>query len=89
MRDLRDERFFDYESYDDLLEDIKSTGHLLFIFDNRLYFLNPEEPCFALRDDRGGNVIRTFNSEGELLGSKFLGGKTLEEAFDDIQFMDW
>lgn len=89
MRDLKDEIFFDYDSYDDLLEDIQTTGHVFFIFNNQLYYINPEKPCFALRDDRAGEIIRTFKSEEELLDAKFLDGKTLKEAFNDLQFIDW
>lgn len=54
-----------------------------------MYFINPEEPFLALRDDHGGEIIRTFNSDEELLNAKFLYGKTLKETFNDIQFIDW
>lgn len=89
MRDLKDEIFFDYKNYDELLEDIQTTGHVFFIFNKQLYYINPEKPCFALRDDRAGEIIRTFKSEEELLNARFLDGKTLKEAFKDIQFIDW
>lgn len=90
MRDLKDnESFVDYESYDDLLEDIKISGHIFFAYKDKLYFINPEDPCLALRDDHGGEIIRTFNSDEELLNARFLDGKTLKEAFDDLQFIDW
>lgn len=90
MRELKDnECFVDYGSYDDLLEDIKISGHVFFAYKDKLYFINPEDPCLALRDDHGGEIIRTFNSDEELLNAKFLDGKTLKEAFNDLQFIDW
>lgn len=60
-----------------------------FAYKDKFYFINLEDPCLALRDDHGGEIIRTFNSYEELLNAKFLDGKTLKEAFKDIQFMDW
>lgn len=67
MRELKDnECFVDYGSYDYLLEDIKISGHVLFAYKDKLYFINPEEPCLALRDVHGGEIIRTFNSDEEL-----------------------
>lgn len=88
MRELKDNEYFvDYGSYDDLLEDIKISGHVFSLI--KINFINPEDPCLALRDDHGGEIIRTFNSDEELLNAKFLDGKTLKEAFKDLQFIDW
>lgn len=53
MRELKDnECFVDYGSYDYLLEDIKISGHVFFAYKAKLYFINPEDPCLALREDR-------------------------------------
>ena len=91
MIDLKDNESFvvDYGSYDDLLEDIKISGHIFFAYKDKLYFINTEDPFLALRDDPGGEIIRTFNSDEELLNARFLDGKTLKEAIDDLQFIDW
>lgn len=67
MRELKDNEYFvDYGSYDYLLEDIKISGHVFFAYKAKLYFINPEDPCLALRDVHGGEIIRTFNSDEEL-----------------------
>lgn len=90
MRDLSDECFFEYKRYEDFVEDIITVGHMMFIYDDKLYFVNPGEGrSLCLLDDRGGNLIMTFKDDDEFLNSRFLNGQTVKEAFKDIKFMDW